>query len=204
MGGLVSSSDMNKSRTKATGKAMHRRAGVRALRAPRVTVLHIDDDPNDTELFRVAARRANVQFCVQNVSDVEQAMAYLSGRGMYADRARFPLPSLVLLDLKMPKETGFDMLRWIRQHPEVGHLPVVIFSGSELQDDIQQAYAGGADSYLVKPIGFNALIEMVKNINDSWLSGQANGGAVMPMSAPGSDWQGSACWLGGSAEGASI
>jgi len=141
-------------------------------RIPALTILHIDDDPNDSELFKAAARRANVEFVVEHVTDGEQAMAYLTGRDIYANRRRYPLPGLVLLDLKMPRATGFDVLRWIRQHPEVGSVPVVVFSGSELQDDIRQAYAGGADSYLVKPIGFGALVELVKNINKSWLSGR--------------------------------
>lgn len=162
---------MNKSRTQAAANQKLRPVSARALK-PGVTVLHIDDDPNDTELFQAAARKANVQFSIQNVSDGEQAMAYLSGRGVYSNRDLYPLPCLILLDLKMPRATGFDVLRWIRNHPEVGNLPIVVFSGSELQADIQRAYAGGADSYLVKPIGFNALIELVKSIDSSWVAGQ--------------------------------
>src|SRR5690348_6931338 len=77
------------------------------------TVLHIDDDPNDIELFQAAARRAQVRFSIQNVTDGEQAMAYLKGRGLFANRQLYPLPALVLLDLKMPRATGFDVLKWI-------------------------------------------------------------------------------------------
>lgn len=180
---------MNKSRPKSDGgQGSHSVAGC-GLRRPLVTVLHIDDDANDTELFRAAVRKANVEFSVQHVNDGEQAMAYLSARGIYANRAAYPLPSLVLLDLKMPRATGFDVLRWIRNHPEVGNLPIVIFSGSELQDDIQQAYAGGADSYLVKPIGFNSLIDLVKRINASWVSGQTQRGAEFPLGLAASGWQ---------------
>jgi len=146
-----------------------------------MTVLHIDDDPNDSELFQAAVLRAKARFLVQNVPDGEQAMAYLSGRGQYNDRKRFPLPTLVLLDLKMPRATGFDVLRWIRGHPEVGSVPVVVFSGSELKDDIQRAYAGGADSYLVKPIGFNALIELVKSIEVSWMARQGSRSASLTL-----------------------
>ena len=146
--------------------------GTGALTTSPVTLLHIDDDPNDTELFKAAARKAGVQFSIQNVADGEQAMAYLSGRGVYSNRGIYPLPSLVLLDLKMPRATGFDVLKWIRGHPEVGDVPVVVFSGSELQDDIEQALAGGADSYLVKPIGFNALIALVKDMYTSWAAGR--------------------------------
>src|SRR5437762_10780562 len=102
------------------------------LQSPDVTVLHIDDDRNDMELFRAAARKANAQFAIHNVSDGEQAMAYLNGRGIYCNRQLYPLPALILLDLKMPRATGFEVLKCIRNHPEVGNLPVIIFSGSEL------------------------------------------------------------------------
>src|ERR1051326_744762 len=117
-----------------------------------ITVLHVDDDSNDTVLLQAAAHKAGVHFNLINVSDGEQAMAYLSGLGQYADRFRFPLPSLILLDLKMPRLTGFEILKWIRTHRTLGELPVLVLSGSQLQDDMRQAYAGGANSYLVKPL----------------------------------------------------
>ncbi len=144
--------------------------GARSLSTWALTVLHVDDDPNDTELLRAAARKANVRFLLHNVPDGEQAIAYLSGQSIYADRARYRLPALVLLDLKMPRTTGFEILQWIRSHPELGHLPVVVLSGSQLQDDIRQAYADGANSYLVKPLGFDALVSLVKNIDTGWLA----------------------------------
>jgi len=153
-------------------KALGGRGGARDARtrpSPGITVLHVDDDPNDTSLLQAAARKANVRFLLQNVEDGERAMAYLSGLGIYADRDRFPLPSLILLDLKMPRATGFEILKWIRKHPELGQLPVLILSGSELQDDIQRAYDIGANSYLVKPLGFEALVGLVARINTSWL-----------------------------------
>jgi CheY-like chemotaxis protein len=188
---------MKKPRTKAATPQPPRPAAGAIPHPPVFTVLHIDDDQNDTELFQAAARRAKVQFIVQNVSDAEQAMAYLNGRGRYANRRLHPLPNLVLLDLKMPQATGFDVLRWIRSHLEVGSVPVVIFSGSELQDDIQQAYAGGADSYLVKPIGFDALIDLVKNLNSSWVADQTSRAATLSSGA-GSGWQNADAWGGGS------
>ena len=150
---------------------------------PPVTVLHIDDDPNDVELFRAAARKANAQFAIHNVSDGEQAMAYLNGRGIYRNRQLYPLPALILLDLKMPRATGFEVLRWIRNHPEVGDLPVIIFSGSELQDDIQQAYATGADFYMVKPLGFSELVKLVKELNAAWLRDDGGSGPLVAGSS---------------------
>src|SRR5690349_21685109 len=132
-------------------------------------VLHIDDDPNDTVLLEAAARKAKVSFLLQNVPDGEAAIAYLSGSGVYADRLRYPIPALILLDLKMPRATGFEVLQWIRAHADLGQIPVVILSGSELQQDIQQAYSTGANSYLVKPIGFDALVILVKSLNSLWI-----------------------------------
>jgi CheY-like chemotaxis protein len=145
--------------------------GAHAILSGPVAVLHIDDDANDTALLQAATRKAGVQFMLQNVEDGEQAIAYLSGSGIFSDRRLFPLPSLILLDLKMPRATGLEVLKWIRKHPELGRLPVVILSGSELQDDIRQAYVGGANSYLVKPIGFEALVALVRNITTVWLKG---------------------------------
>jgi CheY-like chemotaxis protein len=167
--------------------------GARARRP--VTVLHIDDDRNDAELFQAAARKANVQFSIHTVTDGEQAMAYLNGRGVYADRTTYPLPVLILLDLKMPRATGFEVLSWIRNHPEAGNLPVIIFSGSELQDDIQQAYAEGADSYMVKPLGFNELVTLVKSINTDWVAGRARQAAPLADAGSYRAWQSGPAWL---------
>ena len=137
--------------------------------APEIVVLHIDDDPNDTALLQAAARSAKLGFRLYNVEDGEQAIAYLSGAAPFSDRTLHPLPSLILLDLKMPRATGFEVLKWVRTHPDLRGLPVVVLSGSELKDDVEKAYDDGANSYLVKPIGFEALVSLVSNINTVWL-----------------------------------
>lgn len=155
----------------------NQRLDAKASSVTTVTVLHIDDDPNDTELLRAAARRAQAAFMLHNAEDTEQAIAYLSGKGMYADRQSYALPHLILLDLKMPRATGFELLRWIRNHPRLHAVPVVILSGSELQSDVQAAYAGGANSYLVKPLGFEELVTLVRNISAMWLPAQVLTGA---------------------------
>jgi len=141
-----------------------------------VTVLHVDDDPNDTTLLRVACARADVDFELQNIGDGMEVMDYLSGTGKYADRAQYQFPGLVLLDLKMPKATGLEILKWIRSHSKLKHLPVIVLSGSELQEDMRQAFAGGANSYLVKPPNFSSLVSMVKDIG-AQLPGLPKGGA---------------------------
>jgi CheY-like chemotaxis protein len=135
-----------------------------------ITVLHVDDDPNDTELLRAASRRARVPFHLENVEDGEQAIAYLSGAGVYANREKYRMPALVLLDIKMPRTTGFEVLKWIRSRASFAHVPVVVLSGSELQDDIQEAYASGASSYFIKPLVFDALVNLIRSINTIWLA----------------------------------
>jgi CheY-like chemotaxis protein len=144
--------------------------GARALNVRTITVLHIDDDPNDTELLRAAAKRAEAPFVLRNVEDGDRAVAYLSGLGIYADREHYQQPSLILLDLKMPRATGLEILKWIRANSQWNKIPVLVLSGSELKDDITQAYAMGANSYLVKPLGFEALVSLVKSINTVWLA----------------------------------
>ena len=149
----------------------HSSGTARAL--PGSTVLHIDDDPNDSELLRAAAHRAGIPLSVQNIEDADQAVAYLAGKAPYENRERFPLPSLILLDLKMPRATGFEVLRWVRSHPKHSNLPIVVLSGSELHEDMRQAYSIGADSYVVKPIGFDALVSLVQNLHVTWLAAAA-------------------------------
>ena len=144
--------------------------GARSLPAQRVTVLHIDDDPNDTELLQAASRQAGAPFVLQHIHDGEQAIAYLGGTGPYADRRRFPMPALILLDLKLPRTSGFEVLRWMRSHPELASVPIVVLSGSESQDHIQLTYSMGANSYIVKPLGFQELIKVVETLHSVWLA----------------------------------
>lgn len=155
-----------------------RGGGAHALPPRPATVLHIDDDPNDTALLQAAIRHAALSFAILNVQDGDEAIAYLSGDEPYNDRAQYPLPSLILLDLKLPRQTGHEILRWIRNHPGFGQMPVVVLSGSELKDDIKQAYVGGANSYLVKPNGFEALVGLVKNIGAVWLANAQTAGGL--------------------------
>jgi CheY-like chemotaxis protein len=136
-----------------------------------VTILHIDDDPNDSELLRAATRHAGTHFDLQTVEDAERAMEYLSGAGPYSDRHAYPFPALILLDLKMPRATGLELLEWIRRNPTFANLPVVVLSGSELHEDIRRAYDRGANSYLIKPLGFEALVDMLKDVQAVWIDG---------------------------------
>jgi CheY-like chemotaxis protein len=105
---------------------------------------------------------------VQVVGNGEEALNYLSGTGKYASRAEFPLPELVLLDLKMPKVDGFEVLRWIRSQRDLSGMRVVVLSSSESIRDVNLAYALGANSFLVKPGDFAEFVELSGFINDYW------------------------------------
>ena len=133
------------------------------------TILLVEDDPNDVLLIRRAFRKSDVVNPIQVVGDGEEAIAYLSGRGPYADRERYPLPVLLLLDLKLPRKSGFEVLEWLRQQPGLKRLPVAVLTSSAETPDINRAYDLGANSYLVKPVRFEGLLRMVQTLNLYWL-----------------------------------
>ena len=121
------------------------------------TLLHIDDNKDDLFLFTKACAQAAVSFQLQSLESGKEALNYLQGVGRYADRSQFPLPDLVLLDLKMPPPDGFDVLRSIREQPQLQRLAVCVFTSSFQYDDIKKAYAFGASSFLTKPATLGSL-----------------------------------------------
>jgi CheY-like chemotaxis protein len=133
-------------------------------------VLIADDDSNDVFFLRRAFQKAGLTNAVLDVPDGEGAINYLSGVEDYADRKQFPMPSLLLLDLKMPKVSGFEVLEWLSQRKDLEKLTVIVLSSSGLQSDIQRARSLGADDYRVKPADIDDMITMVKEIADRWLA----------------------------------
>ena len=133
------------------------------------TILHVEDDPNDVLLIARALRKAEGSAQVQVVNDGEQAVNYLGGTGSFSQREQFPLPSLVLLDLKLPRKSGLEVLEWIRGQPGLRRVPVVMLTSSKQPIDINRAYDLGASAYLVKPVNFDALVQMLKMIDSFWL-----------------------------------
>ena len=132
-------------------------------------VLLVEDDPNDVALTDRAFKKASVTHPLQVVTDGEQAVDYLSGKGSFADRALHPLPALLLLDLKLPRRSGFEVLEWVRSQPGLKRLPVVVLTSSTESRDVNRAYDMGANSYLVKPVAFDSLHEMVQGLGLYWL-----------------------------------
>ena len=133
------------------------------------TVLLVEDNPDDVLLIQRALHKARLTHPLQRVSDGEEAIRYLDGTGMYADRQQHPLPGLLLLDLKLPRKSGLEVLAWLKEQPGLHRLPVVVFTSSREDTDIQRAYDLGANSYLVKPVNFDALLEMVQMLGLYWL-----------------------------------
>ncbi len=132
------------------------------------TILLVEDDPNDVLLIERAFQKAGFAQSLKMVRDGDEAIDYLRGTGQFADRALFPLPYLVLLDLKMPGTDGFEVLRWARSEDSLKPLLIVVLTSSNLQADVDRAYELGANSYLVKPVEFNQMVNLLRRFEAYW------------------------------------
>lgn len=133
---------------------------------PDFSVLHVEDESTDRLLLSAAFAKAAPGVRLRAALDGADAIAYLAGEGEYADRERHPLPQLVLLDLKLPKVSGLDVLKWIRSQPSLAQLPVIMLTSSQEPSDLDQAYALGANSYLVKSVDVAEMREVVRGIGE--------------------------------------
>ncbi|OGS49020.1 MAG: two-component system response regulator [Euryarchaeota archaeon RBG_16_68_13] len=132
-------------------------------------ILLVEDNADDVLLTSRGFTQAKIANPIQVVGDGQEAISYLKGEGKFADRIQFPIPVLVLLDLKLPRKSGLEVLEWIRTQNGLRRLPVVVLTASKQLTDINRAYDFGANSYLVKPVKFETLIEIVKQLNMYWL-----------------------------------
>ncbi len=129
---------------------------------PAIHILHVEDDLNDAFLVRRALGERKNKWTVMTVTDGDQAVDYLSGLGEFADRKRYPFPDLILLDLKLPSMHGFDLLAWMRAHPQLQRLPIIVLSGSGDDTDRSCAHELGASSYFVKTPLYEGLAKSVE------------------------------------------
>ena len=139
---------------------------MQSLKPMRSFIVLIEDDPNDILLITRALRKAQVKGKLIVLEDGEKAIKFFS------DLLASPfseLPRLVLLDLKLPRMNGFQVLSWVRQQAPLKYLPVVVFTSSALQEDVDRAYAEGANSYLMKPIGHDQMQETIRTVRRYWL-----------------------------------
>ena len=133
------------------------------------TILLAEDDENDVLIMRRAFKNANIINPLSVVRDGEEAIQYLRGTGHYADRVKHPFPCLLLLDLKMPKKSGFDVLDIIKNDPQLNRLVTVVLTSSRQGVDINRAYDLWANSFLVKPASVGELVELLKSLHTYWL-----------------------------------
>jgi CheY-like chemotaxis protein len=144
-------------------------------------ILLVEDRGDDVLIILKAFAQAGLDNQVVVVRDGEECIQYLQGEGAYKDRARYPLPNLMLLDLKMPRMDGFEVLRWLRRQPELRGIIVVVLTASSEIRDVNQAYQLGANSFMVKPDDFQNVASMARLLKDYWLLGnKASGSRPVP------------------------
>lgn len=133
------------------------------------TVLLVEDDLNDIFLVKRAFKMAEIKNPLQVVTDGQEAIHYLRGLGKYADREAYPLPRLMVMDIKMPRKTGFEVLEWVKGDDRpLRRIPIVIVSSSEDPSDINRAYELGANAYMVKPVDFREVEHLFQSITHYW------------------------------------
>jgi len=132
-------------------------------------VLVAEDDANDVFFLRRAFQKAEIGCKIVDLPNGQMVVDYLSGNSPFDNRSQYPLPQLLLLDLKMPLMSGFEVLEWLRSHPEVGEFPVLVLSSSAHQEDVAKAQALGARDYHVKPSDQQQLVQLVRELQAKWL-----------------------------------
>jgi len=133
-------------------------------------ILLVEDNRMDVELTLDAFKEARLLNTIYVSPNGQDALDYLFGRGKYADRIAYPIPNLVLLDLKLPGVDGFDVLRQVKSAPILRRLPVIILTSSKEEGDRALTYDIGANSYIVKPVSFNGFLDVIKQIEGYWIS----------------------------------
>ena len=133
--------------------------------AKRAIVLLVEDDIQDVEIMRLAFERAGAGFSLISVADGGEAIRYLSGSGKYADRRHFPEPSLVLLDLALPQVDGFDVLRWMKDHPSAQAPPVIVLSYARTEEEQRLVENLGASACLTKAVDLDSTVSFVKGLD---------------------------------------
>ncbi|MDB6121190.1 MAG: response regulator receiver protein [Pedosphaera sp.] len=132
------------------------------------TILVVEDNAEEVILLQRAFKKTGMEISVQFVVNGEEAIDYLGGTDGYSDRHAYPEPDLVMMDLKMPRKGGFEVLEWFRNLQEGALIPVIVLTSSEREADIQRAYSLGANSYFTKPTSFEEFRDMIKVVYGYW------------------------------------
>ena len=139
-------------------------------RKKKTVLLMADDDEDDCMLVQDAVREVFQSEDFRCLCDGQELMSYLLHQGIYADPETSPLPDLILLDLNMPRKDGRQALQEIKGHPLLKAIPILIFSTSQEQEEIELCYKLGANSYLIKPVSFDKLVEIVRCMSNYWFN----------------------------------
>jgi two-component system, response regulator len=134
-----------------------------------VEILIVDDSPHDAELTIRALKKSRLANAVTHLIDGAEALDFLFGRGKYVDRDITNVPNLILLDLKMPKVNGLEVLKRIKSEPHTSMIPVVILTSSAEDPDVKRSYELGANSYIIKPVEFNNFAKIISELGMYWL-----------------------------------
>jgi CheY-like chemotaxis protein len=134
----------------------------------RLKLLVAEDSEEDVFLLERALRRTGVAINARFVTDGQEAVDYLEGLGQFSDRQAYPMPAVIMLDLKMPRFNGFDVLNWVKAQPEHRRTPVIIFSSSDDRRDVDRAYELGASCYLTKPGPEGDIVELLRVLDTFW------------------------------------
>ena len=144
-------------------------------------ILLIEDERMDVELTLDAFKEAHIENTIHVAQNGQEGLDYLLGHGEYSDRQRYPLPLLVLLDLKSPRVDGLEVLRQVKSTPFIKRIPVIILTSSKDEGDRALSYDIGANSYLVKPVTFEGFAEVVRHIHSYWLLMNADPPEIEPL-----------------------
>lgn len=131
-------------------------------------ILLADDDPDDRMLAREAMKECNLKNPLDTVEDGEELMDYLYRRGKYTHLQKNPLPGLILLDLNMPRKDGNEALKEIKSDPFLCHIPVVVLTTSQDEEDIYRSYNLGVNSFITKPVTFNSFVDLMQSLGKYW------------------------------------
>jgi CheY-like chemotaxis protein len=134
----------------------------------RPTLLIVEDSEDDIffieRIFKQLAARCELRFA----RDGGEAIDYLAGKGKFKDRAQYPMPTIILMDLKMPRKNGFEVLEWMQTQPDIKLIPTIVVTSSTLQEDITRAYRLGANAVMNKPVNKDSLLQMLKSFHVYW------------------------------------
>lgn len=134
-----------------------------------VEILIVEDNPNDAEMALRALKKNNLANNVLLVGDGEEALDYIFAKGKYAEKEKNARPKIILLDLKLPKIDGLEVLKEIKSNPETKIIPVIVLTSSKEEPDILESYRLGVNSYIIKPVDFDKFVDAVRDLGLYWL-----------------------------------